>query len=292
MEIGHQVSQSQRERLAYIDFVLYFLGKFNRSALEERFGIKPAAATRDIASYKSYVSHNLIYESGSKHYVISNTFTPLFSHRPDRVLAQISKGFGGINSGKEGEYIPCELPFIMKQPDTAIIAPISRAIFLQKPCLIEYISTSSGHSLREVIPFALVNNGLRWHMRAFDRKQSRFADFVLGRILTSKVIDSTPFAEETRSNDIQWNRIVELELVPHPNQKHKISIAHDYEMVNEVLTLRVRAAVVGYLLRRLNVDCTENHSLVSPSYQLWLRNKATLYGVDNIHLAPGIEEAR
>lgn len=291
MNFDNKVSQSQRERLAYIDFVLYFLGQFNRSALEDRFGIKPAAATRDIASYKSYAPDNLLYESASKYYVISDTFIPLFSHRSDRVLTQISRGFGGINSGKEGEYIPCELPFTMKHPKATIIAPISRAIFQRKSCLIEYISTSSGRSSREVVPFALVNNGLRWHMRAFDRKHSRFADFVLGRVLASTVIDSTPLAEETKDNDIQWNRIVKLELVPHPNQKHKASIAHDYEMFNEVLTLQVRAAMVGYLLRRLNVDCTENHSLVSPAYQLWLKNKATLYGVDNIHLAPGLEEA-
>jgi len=292
MEIVLDVSQSQRERLAYIDFVLYFFGKFNRSALEDRFGIKPAAATRDIAKYKSLAPNNLSYEGTSKHYVIPKRFSPLFSHRPDRVLAQISRGFGGINSGKEGEYIPCELPFKMKLPDSVIIAPISRAIYLQKPCFIEYISTTSGHTSREVVPFALVNNGLRWHMRAFDRKHGRFADFVLGRVLTAHVIDSIPSAKETKDNDIQWNRIVELELVPHPNQEHKASIAHDYDMKEELLTLQIRAALVGYLLRRLNVDCTDDHSLVSPAYQLWLRNKATLYGVDNIHLAPGLDDAQ
>ncbi|MGB0849016.1 MAG: hypothetical protein ACPGSM_19940, partial [Thiolinea sp.] len=40
-------SLAQRERLAYIEFRLFFLGSVGRQNLIERFGIAPAAATRD-----------------------------------------------------------------------------------------------------------------------------------------------------------------------------------------------------------------------------------------------------
>ena len=43
------LSQVQRERLAYIDFRLYFFGEIGRPDLIERFGVAPAGATRDLA---------------------------------------------------------------------------------------------------------------------------------------------------------------------------------------------------------------------------------------------------
>ena len=46
------INQAQQERLFHIDFKLRFLGAVNRNDLVSRFGIKVAAATRDIALYK------------------------------------------------------------------------------------------------------------------------------------------------------------------------------------------------------------------------------------------------
>jgi hypothetical protein len=65
----------------------------------------------------------------------------------------------------------------------------------------------------------------------------------------------------------------------------------DYGMINCLLNLNVRAALAGYLLRRWNVDCTEAASLKGGEYQLWLRNRVTLYGAENLILAPGFDEA-
>ncbi len=43
------LSHAQRERLAYIDFRLYFMGEIGRPDLTSRFGVAPAGATRDLA---------------------------------------------------------------------------------------------------------------------------------------------------------------------------------------------------------------------------------------------------
>ncbi|RLA54511.1 MAG: WYL domain-containing protein [Gammaproteobacteria bacterium] len=283
------ISQSQRERLTYIDFTLYFLGQFNRSDIEARFGTRQAAATRDIALYKEMAPNNLSYDSTNKQYLIEETFKPAFEHLPVRVLAQLSRGFGAINAGAEKSYIPTELPYRLKYPSASVIGPITRAIHQERVVSITYVSTSSGKSNREVVPFALVDSGLRWHVRAFDRKKGRFSDFVLNRILESKVIKSDINDNERQHSDIQWNRIVELEIIPHPDRVHSEAIIHDYDMKDGVLHINARAAVAGYLLRRLNVDCTANHSLESPAYQLWLENRLALYGVDNFILAPGVD---
>jgi hypothetical protein len=61
----------------------------------------------------------------------------------------------------------------------------------------------------------------------------------------------------------------------------------DYGTIDCMLNLNVRAALASYLLRRWNVDCTENASLKGGEYQLWLRNQQTLYGAEDLAIAPG-----
>ena len=53
------ISQAQRERLAYIEFRLYFLGEARRQDLIQRFGTAPAVATRDFAQYKELFPRNI-----------------------------------------------------------------------------------------------------------------------------------------------------------------------------------------------------------------------------------------
>jgi predicted DNA-binding transcriptional regulator YafY len=144
---------------------------------------------------------------------------------------------------------------------------------------------------REIVPFGLADSGLRWHVRAFDRRSGEFRDFVLGRLDDARILSGRVADHEKPDQDIQWNRITELELVPHPaNVQHPDTIEAEYGMTDGVLKIRARAAMAGYLLRRWNVDCTEDHSLKGGEYHLWLRNRQALYGVTNLVLAPGYGE--
>lgn len=287
------LSQSQRERLAYIEFRLYFLGEARRLDLIQRFGIAPAVATRDFAQYKELFPDNISFDAKTKSYVLGEDFTPAFEHIPERVLTALSQGFGdGVNPVGDA-LLNCELPLSLNRPSMAILAPVTRAIHQQKAIRLRYQSHSSGMSKRELVPFALVNDGLRWHVRAFDRKSKEFRDFVLTRMDAPSVIeDSLPQKYELQSADIQWNRIVELELAPHPNQEHSKIIQSDYGMIDGVLRIKVRAATVGYVLRQWIVDCSAKHSLKGKEYRLWLRNHMALYGVSNAVLAPGYEVPR
>ena len=82
--------------------------------------------------------------------------------------------------------------------------------------------------------------------------------------------------------------MIPLQLVPHPhNVSHPTAIALDYGMKGDELSLNVRAAMAGYLLRRWNVDCTADAELVGAEYQLWLKNRQTLFGAENLAIAPG-----
>lgn len=287
-----ELSQTQKERLSYIDFRLLFLGVMQRNDLIQRFGMKAAAATRDIALYRKLAGENISYNTRERYYFYNKEFFPLFNYTSERALAALSTGFGDDYIGVHSKaMLPCETPAQLSQTQLLTLSVLTRAIYQQQVVKINYFSISSGSSIREVVPFALVDNGLRWHIRAYDRKKSRFTDFVVNRIKSPQVIQTTIEEHESKEADIQWNRIVELEIIPHPKLKHPETIAMDYAMTNGLLNVNVRAAVAGYLLRRWNIDCSAQHSLSGDEYHLWLKNHPALYGVDNLIIAPGYQSS-
>ena len=76
------INQTQKERLFHIDFKVCFLGTIGRNDLVSRFGIKEAAATRDITLYKELAPKNLEYDTKAKIYARTNAFEPLFDYSP------------------------------------------------------------------------------------------------------------------------------------------------------------------------------------------------------------------
>lgn len=283
------IGQAQQERLFYIDFKLRFLGLINRTDLVSRFGIKAAAATRDLAQYKEIAPGNLMYDTKAKRYIQSDDFRPVFAYSGEQALAALCHGLGDDHVCGQTALIPAEAPAQLNTPNLDILAEVSKAIYRQQILTVDYHSLSTGRSKRDIVPFALVDNGLRWHVRAFDRKRERFGDFVVNRIVAASLHDGDIPNTQTREADIQWNRIVEMHIVPHPRLPHPETIAMEYGMEQGVLKANVRAAVAGYVLRRWNVDCTRDHSLTGPEYHLWLKNTVTLYGVQNLAIAPGYQ---
>ena len=281
------LSHAQRERLAYIDFRLYFLGEIGRPDLIDRFGVAPAGATRDLALYREIAPQNITFDGSNKIYRIKQVFSPLFDHAPQRVLSALALGFGDGVNGATQPLLPCESPTALSNPKMDVLAPICRAIHAKRPVAVRYHSMSSGESERVIVPFALVDTGLRWHVRAFDRKTSEFRDFVVTRIEAPTLVDEEPLAHERPENDIQWTRIVELDFVPHPRLERPEIIKMDYGMTDGSIRMRVRAAVAGYMLLRWSVDASPDHSLKEEQYRLWLSDPLALYGVENAKLAPG-----
>lgn len=283
-----EYSQAQCDRLSYIELRLRFMGEIRRSDLVNRFGIQSAAATRDFSLYKTLAPANLDYDSRAKIYVLGQQFQPLFSYPVARILAWLTQGFGdGAPVVLESD-MPDSAPDRLTQPSLDVLAAVTRAIHLRCPLSVTYHSLSSGATQRQIVPFALIDTGLRWHVRAFDRLSKAFRDFVITRI-TEPVVETALVIEkhELSDKDIQWTRIVELELVPHPDQPRPEITELDYGMVNGGLRLRMRAAMAGYTLRKWCVDCSPDHRLRGYEYRLWLKDPLTLYGVETAVLAPG-----
>ncbi len=287
-QLLENLSQTQKERLLHIDFRLFFLGSVNRNDLVARFGIKEAAATRDITLYKELTPKNLEYDTKAKAYIQRDSFSPLFSYSSHQALAALLHGYGDDFVSTSRTFDAAEAPTQLHFPACYILASVTRAIYCKQAISIAYRSLSSGLTHREIIPHSLVDNGLRWHVRAFDRRKQHFSDFVINRIEQPCLAENRTVSDtETKAADQQWNQFVKLQLVPHPSLGYPETIAHEYGIENGKLTLSVRAAVAGYLLRRWNVDCSENHALVGPEYHLWLTNRQELTSIENLILAPG-----
>ena len=286
-----QLPQATRDRIAHIDFTLLFKGEAVRADLVDRFSIAAAQATKDFTMYRELAPSNIKYDQKLKLHKRGEAFEPLFEYDVVRTLATISQGYGDGFTGKVKPPLACEAPYHLNKPNLSIVAKVTEAIHKGKALSINYVSLSSGETTREIVPHTLVDNGLRWHIRGFDRKHNEFRDFVLTRIKAAVVLEGSTLSEtELETQDRQWNRFVELELVPHPRIEHSEAIELDYGMKGGVLKVEIRAATAGYLLRLWNVDCSYNHSLKQLEYQLWLKNKQALYGVANLALAPSYEE--
>lgn len=282
------VPKVQADRLAYIEFHLFFLGELRRQDVMDRFQTGPAGATRDIAMYKQLAPDNLEFDSTTKMYRPSAVFQPVFGHEPSRVLTALSQGFGEVAPDRQGPLVTCEVPAQPGAPRVDVLAAVSRAIHRRRPLQVTYVSNTSGRSDRELVPLALVNTGARWHVRAYDRKSQDFRDFVLTRFANATLVEEGEVhGHETADKDLQWSRVIELELVPHPSVQRPEVVKMDYDMPGGVLKVRARAANVGYMLRLWSVDCSPDHSLVGAEYTLWLRDPLVLYGADSAHLAPG-----
>lgn len=282
------LTQPQRDRLAFVELRVRFIGDIRRQDLVSRFGIQSAAATRDLAIYKELAPGNIDYDTKAKCYVLGGDFKPLFDFPPERVLSWLTQGFGDGEPSQLKAWVASEIPSRLTHPDLDVLACVTRAIHQECPIRVEYHSISSGQTERQIVPFALIDNGLRWHVRAFDRKSQEFRDFVITRIKGPVLLrDEEVQAHERGDQDIQWTRIVELELIPHPDQPRSEVTEMDYCMRDGVLRMKLRAATAGYILRKWSVDSSPDHSLRGPEYRLWLKNPLALYGVRNAVLAPG-----
>ena len=284
------LSQAQRDRLSFIELKIRFIGEIRRQDLISRFGIQVAAASRDLALYRELVPKNLDYDTKAKIYRYGKWFRPFFEFSAERVLLWLSRGYGDCAPERFRSIIPSDSSGPRSVINLDTLSVVTRAIHQRKALDISYRSLTSGLTRRDFVPFALADNGFRWHVRAFDRKRKIFVDLVIARIADAEIVDGEIGDSETAAQDNQWNRIVDLEMVPHPaNIQHPDTIGAEYGMVDGVLKIPVRAALVGYLLQRWNVDCSANHNLKGTEFHLWLRNRETLYGVANIKLAPGYE---
>ncbi|MFW8592229.1 WYL domain-containing protein [Glaciecola sp. 2405UD65-10] len=285
------LSLAQRERLAFIDFNLQFFGKVSRSDLISRFKTGLAASTRDFAAYREIAQNNLALDHSTKQYLRKHNFEPLFQFSADAILQSVSKGFSDGITATEQPSEHCFDAIQLIHPNVHIIAALMRGIHNKVKCTVKYVSISSGESQRIIVPHAIINNGHRWHVRAFDEKSASFRDFVCTRFTQVSAGEEKAERNQLSIADEQFNRLVSLVLMVHPDIKHRQAIEMDFDMQNGEKIMQVRAALAAYVLRQWQVDCSFEHRILNQGCQLALKNHEVLASIENPQLAPGVKKS-
>lgn len=276
----NEIKWATRQRLQYIEMRAYYTGVVTRSDVARAFALSDAAATKDLKFYNEIAPENLIYKHAVFGFVPGADFKEVFADlSPATVLPMLEANLtviGGPNPEDSVFGIPVESMVLPNRlPDKTVLSQISRAIHKQKKLEVSYRSLSDKDSKNKRIiePHALVNTGFRWHVRAYNEDTFDFRDFVLSRFVSAKCLEND--AESSSDYDDDWSEIISVKLTPHPklDEDKQQSLLIDYGSKEQIITIKVRRALIGYLLQQLSVDTTAEHALNPNKYQLIVLNR-------------------
>lgn len=249
----------QQRRLEFIDFRLKWDGRLNRSDLRTYFNISIPQASLDIAKYAELAPQNLRYDRTSRLYEGARDFTALYpSTHPKRYLGELLALERGILSQDEalaGWRPPVDCVHLPDRGvDDKTLVALLKAVRERRAIEITYQSMSRPEPTNRVIfPHALANDGFRWHTRAFCYKRNKYLDFVLGRITQIGELQS---ADPLPPQDAEWDNVLTLVLMPHPDLKDgkRRAIELDYDMQDGHVELKCREALLFYTLKQLGLN--------------------------------------
>ena len=277
------VKWATRQRLQYIEVMAYYSGVVTRSDVAKAFGISDAAATKDLKLYGDLAPSNLVYNHSVFGFVPSPSFSAVFADlAPAAALPTIAANLSVVGGpyGKSSIYgIATEaLPLPARLPSPQVVAQITRAICGRKKLRVSYRSLSERQTqdLRMIEPHALINSGIRWHVRAYNQDTYDFRDFVLSRFTQAECLMEP--AESSVQYDDDWVEMVSLKLAPHAKleaqKRQSLLLDYGVDAPGEALIeVQVRRALIAYLLQRLGVDTTQDRSMNPNIYQLMLLNR-------------------
>ncbi|RWJ32022.1 WYL domain-containing protein [Mesorhizobium sp.] len=252
------------QRLEFIEFRLFWEGGLNRADITRYFGVSVPQASKDLSQYQALVPDNIVYDRSEKRYFASKNFTPRFlKPDPDRYLSQLRMIAEGA-IGREESWVVRPpsfetLPMPRRHVDPEVLRTILAAIREKQALEIRYQSLSGNRpqaTWRWISPHAIAYDGQRWHVRAFCHLDRGFKDFLLPRVLKTRA--NAP-AEAPPEQDTIWSEIVSVALKPHPglSDEQKHVVAQDFGMKAGRLEIKLRLALLYYLLKRLNLDFEE-----------------------------------
>ncbi len=277
------VKWATRQRLQYIEIMAFYAGLVTRSDVAKAFGISDAAATKDLKLYSDLVPSNLTYNHSVFGFVPNPSFSPSFADLAPNVVLPIIAANLTVSGGPYGDnsvygLTTAMLPLPTRLPSPQVLAQVTRAIRGHKKLRVSYHSLSERDSqeYRNLEPHALVDNGIRWHVRAYSEDTYDFRDFVLSRFTQAECL--LDLAESSVQYDDDWVEMVNLQLAPHPklDAQKRENLLLDYgsgDTHSEIIEVNVRRALVGYLLQRLGVDTSKDRSMNPNTYQLMLLNR-------------------
>ncbi len=241
---------SERQRLIFLEKILYWRGWANRRDLMQKFGISVPQSSNDMVAYLAMNPEACVYNTRRKRYEATPNFRPML-FEPDFSVDSVHLGW----EGGEGAWVVFP-NLTVRQPNPEIFRALTRSACAREALLVQYFSVSSGkEENRWITPHAFAHDGLRWHCRAYCHKNKDYRDFVIGRI--GQVIESRS-DELNLLADEAWHKQVSLVIRPHERlgAAARRALELDYGMQGGVLRWLTRKALEIYVRRRLGFPDT------------------------------------
>jgi len=247
--------RTDRERFDYIQYIGWWEGQINASHLMRHFQLTRDSASAILKKYDNKYPNHFNYDQSLKARVITDQF------QPSADIKRFGHYLDVIKNSRCEVVSECieevEAPF--RNINAQSVRPILKAIREKLAIDIGYISLSSPDYLDRIIePHSLIFDGLRWHVRAYCRKNNAFRDFVLSRFDGNAVFEGV--AEHQAEQDELWKTYIDVVITPDHrlSSKQQSIIATDFQMTQNQKILKTRAPLVNYLLLRLRIDSFKN----------------------------------
>lgn len=276
-EDSGQLRWGVRRRLEFIDFRLFWDGRFNRSDLSATFAISAQQASSDIAQYEKIAPANLRYDRAERAYTRTAAFSPvLIGETIERYLLQlvaIENRWMRPEDTWFNAVPPVEVITLGRRPtDPEVLLRVLDAIRRRQEIDIAYASlTGSAQPSRTIAPHALSHSAGRWYIRSWSRDHNDFRDYNLNRIAT--VSAHRPTTVEP-SLDFEWVHKINLDIRPNPELtvERQAAVAAEHGMTDGRLLRPCRLSLSFYLMSEYNLD-VEPGILKPEKQQIVLQNR-------------------
>jgi len=239
-----------QQRFQFIEVMITWQGRVNASHLIKYFDISRKQASTTFKKYIANHPQSIIYNENIKGFIALDEFIP------QHATKDFSQYHNFVNHSQQPIFSSiAEVIAPTRNPQAHLAQPILRAIEDRLAIDIGYTSLSTPEYKDRIIePHSLIFDGLRWHVRAYCRKNFQFRDFVLSRFNGEVVSEGK--ATENRDNDTLWHNTVDIVIEPDqrlsPIQQQVIS--DDYQMTDNQLIITVRKALANYFIKNMRLD--------------------------------------
>ena len=247
-------------RYRFIEIIVLWEGRLTTRHLCDVFGIGRQQASKDINNYKRTIAPgNLEYDATAKGYRPSATFAPAVTQGQTEEYLDILAGASDMQQilGRLPDAVTTTeiLGVPTRQVPPTILRPLVQAAKDHRRVEVDYVSLNKpDREGRIIVPHTLVWTGLRWHVRAWCEKNQDFRDFVLSRFRGEPELMEV--SEHTGISDQDWQTRVAVTIGPDPRltADQQSVVAHDYGMTGGQWQLSVRAKLLPYLLKLLQLE--------------------------------------
>lgn len=243
------LKHAQKERLEYLDRLLFWDGMATRGSLIERFRISNPQAALDFRTYLQAADPEALkYDASTKKYYTTERFSRLTGRATTDELEELLLG------KKRAVYDV--LPDLQRTQNIRAFRPLYRALLAGEAIKIVYQSMREPEpEFRWIAPLRFASDGVRLHLRAWCYARQGFRDFIPSRIDPSQSFDERRTADDVPRDD-DWFTWAVLQLRPHrnlaPDQQRVVRI--EFGFGDENLEIRVRKALEFYSKRRWGLD--------------------------------------